>query len=222
LSYTFALLALYPDEQEKLFEHIKSVTKGRPPVRSIWDFLHIVANFILDYLDLCGHASFNSIPGVRNYGSKNNQPLLITELSCSSVIYEALRMFPPVRPPFPSSTDLKLMTILTEQGPGIPKIAAEDTSLVIGNIHGEKKTVPVPKRTHITIDVAGLHYNRTYLAVFIRSLAHFSFLKTKKYFQLVTGKTHIHSILRVSSPQIGLVMLLWLLILVRNGNRFLV
>jgi len=36
LCFAFALLALYPDEQEKLFEHIKSVTKGRLPARSIF------------------------------------------------------------------------------------------------------------------------------------------------------------------------------------------
>jgi len=31
LAFTFALLALYPDEQEKLFDQIKSVTQGRLP-----------------------------------------------------------------------------------------------------------------------------------------------------------------------------------------------
>jgi len=31
LGFSFALLALYPDEQAKLFEHIKSVTNGRVP-----------------------------------------------------------------------------------------------------------------------------------------------------------------------------------------------
>ena len=48
---------------------------------------------------------------------------------------------------------------------GIPKIAAEDTSLVTGNVHGEKTTVPVPKGTDVTIDTPGIHYNRTYLVV---------------------------------------------------------
>ena len=34
LAFTFALLALYQDEQEKLLEHIKSVVpEGRMPVR---------------------------------------------------------------------------------------------------------------------------------------------------------------------------------------------
>ena len=33
LAFTFGLLALYPDEQEKLFQHIKEVlADGRPPV----------------------------------------------------------------------------------------------------------------------------------------------------------------------------------------------
>ena len=51
--------------------------------------------------------------------------------------------------------------------PGIPKAAAEDTSLVTSNIHGEKTTVPVPKGTDIVIDTPGIHYNRTYMVVFI-------------------------------------------------------
>lgn len=41
------------------------------------------------------------------------------------------------------------------------------------------------------------------------------FLKLKQ-FLLVTEKTRIHLTLRVSSPMIGLVMLLCLLVLVRN------
>ena len=48
---------------------------------------------------------------------------------------------------------------------GIPKFAAEDTSLVTGNIHGEKTTVPVPKGTDIIIDTPGIHYNRAYFGV---------------------------------------------------------
>ena len=59
------------------------------------------------------------------------------------------------------------MTNLTSKVSGIPKFAAEDTSLVTGNIHGEKTTVPVPKGTDIVIDTPGIHYNRTYLVVFI-------------------------------------------------------
>ena len=58
------------------------------------------------------------------------------------------------------------MTYLTLQVPGIPKVAAEDTSLVTSNIHGEKTTVPVPKGTEIVIVTPGVHYNRTYLVAF--------------------------------------------------------
>ena len=45
---------------------------------------------------------------------------------------------------------------------GIPKIVAEDTSIVASNIRGEKKTIPILKGTNIIIDIPGIHYNRTY------------------------------------------------------------
>ena len=67
------------------------------------------------------------------------------------------------------------MTNLISKVSGIPKFAAEDTSLVTGNIHGEKTTVPVPKGTDIVIDTPGIHYNRTYLVVFINMKLIFSF-----------------------------------------------
>jgi len=102
LCFSFAMLALYPVEQEKLFQHINSVAKGRA----------------LTYADI---------------------PLLTHSLA---VFYETLRMFAPA--------------------PGIPKVAAEDTTLVTSNIHGEKKTIPVPKGTYITIDASGVHYNPRY------------------------------------------------------------
>ena len=57
---------------------------------------------------------------------------------------------------------------------GIPKIAAEDTSILVGNINGEKTAVPIPKGSLIQIDTAGLHYNRT------TSLFVFSDSKLKK------------------------------------------
>jgi hypothetical protein len=46
---------------------------------------------------------------------------------------------------------------------GILKVAAEDTSIVAGNIRGEKKAIPILKGTDIFIDIVGTHYNRTYL-----------------------------------------------------------
>jgi cytochrome P450 len=103
LCFTFALLALYPDEQEKLFEHIRSV-----------------------------------VPNGRT-ATYEEMPLLTYSMA---VFYETLRMFPPVT--------------------GIPKIAAEDTTLVATNEHGEQITVPIPKGTDITISTPGLHYNPRY------------------------------------------------------------
>jgi len=95
-------LALYPDEQEKIFEQIKSVTKGRVP-------------------------------------TYEEMPLLTYSLA---VFNETLRMFPPVT--------------------GIPKVAAEDTSIVASNIHGEKKTIPILEGTTLVIDTCGVHYNPRY------------------------------------------------------------
>ena len=45
--------------------------------------------------------------------------------------------------------------------PGVPKITAEDTTIVAGNIHGEKISIPVLKGTNIIIDIVATHYNRT-------------------------------------------------------------
>jgi cytochrome P450 len=59
-----------------------------------------------------------------------------------AVLYETLRMFPPV--------------------PDIPKYVAEDTSLTIGNASGEQRAVPLPRGTVISVDVPGLHYNSRY------------------------------------------------------------
>ncbi|KAF8200949.1 cytochrome P450 [Pholiota molesta] len=103
LCFTFALLALYPDEQEKLYEHIKSIlVDGADP-------------------------------------TYEQMPLLTYS---SAVFYETLRMFPPVT--------------------GVPKFAAEDTTLTASNSHGETMTVPIPKGTDITLNVPGLHYNPRY------------------------------------------------------------
>lgn len=53
---------------------------------------------------------------------------------------ETLRLFPPV---------------IT-----IPKQSAEDTSFTTTNAAGEKRTVPVPKGTYVTVHTPGLHNNR--------------------------------------------------------------
>ncbi|KAF8895567.1 cytochrome P450 [Infundibulicybe gibba] len=103
LCFTFGMLALYRDEQEWLYQHIRSVIPdGRvPKYEEMQLFTHSMA-----------------------------------------VFYETLRMFPPAAI--------------------IPKCSAEDTTLVAGNQHGERKTIPVPKGTHVVIDGSGLHYNPRY------------------------------------------------------------
>jgi len=59
-----------------------------------------------------------------------------------AIVYETLRMFPPVA--------------------GIPKQSEEDTTLLTSNIKGDKLVIPVPKGTHLVISTPGLHYNPRY------------------------------------------------------------
>ncbi|KAA1472086.1 cytochrome P450 [Dentipellis sp. KUC8613] len=104
LCFTFALLALHPEQQERLYEDIKrqmSDPTRLPTYEEMGQFTWSMATF-----------------------------------------YETMRMFPPVV--------------------GIPKISAEDTSLVVGNALGEKKTIPIPRGTDIVIHTPGLHYNPRY------------------------------------------------------------
>ena len=61
-------------------------------------------------------------------------------LSCISVLYETLRMYPPVH--------------------SIPKSVAEDTTLTISNSAGQKTTLILPQGSSISIHTPGLHYNR--------------------------------------------------------------
>ena len=53
------------------------------------------------------------------------------------------------------------MLTITPQALAIPKVATEDISIVAGNIHGEKKAIPILKGTSIIIDIVGTHFNRT-------------------------------------------------------------
>ncbi|KAH8979832.1 cytochrome P450, partial [Lactarius akahatsu] len=102
LCFTFALLALYPDEQEHLYQQIKGI--------------------LID------------INGTPTYEDINRFTLSVT------VLNETLRMFPPVA--------------------SIPKHAAEDTSLTVGNADGGETTFPIPSGTLVKFHVLGLHYNR--------------------------------------------------------------
>ena len=49
---------------------------------------------------------------------------------------------------------------------GIPKIAAEDTTIVTSDHNGNKVTIPITKGSGISLHVPGLHYNRTFPAKF--------------------------------------------------------
>ncbi|KAF8161202.1 cytochrome P450 [Crassisporium funariophilum] len=103
LCFTFALLALYEEEQEKLFQNIKSaLPDGRDPM--------------YEEMSLFTYSM--------------------------AVFYETLRMFPPAV--------------------NFIKTSAEDTGLVVGNIHDERLVVPVPKGTTISVNVTALHYNPRY------------------------------------------------------------
>jgi len=102
-TFAMALLALYPDEQELLFEHIKEVlSDGRIP----------------RYKDM----------------SKLSRVL--------AVLYETLRLFPPV--------------------PNIPKTSAIDTTITVSNEAGGNVILPVPKGTMLVIHTPGLHHNPRY------------------------------------------------------------
>ncbi|KAK1218093.1 hypothetical protein PQX77_019252 [Marasmius sp. AFHP31] len=103
LAYTFGLLAFYQEEQEILYQHIRSIIPdGRIP-------------------------------------TYEEMPLFTQSLA---VLYETLRLFPPA--------------II------IPKVSAEDTTLVAENAAGETKVVPIPQGTGIIISVPALHYNPKY------------------------------------------------------------
>ncbi|KAI1788638.1 cytochrome P450 [Ganoderma leucocontextum] len=103
LAYSFILLALYQEEQEKFYQNIKqTLGDGRTP----------------------SYEEFST-------------------LSYSMAVFnETLRLFPPV---------------IT-----IPKQSAEDTSFTTTNAAGEKRTIPVPKGTYVTVHTPGLHNNPKY------------------------------------------------------------
>jgi hypothetical protein len=48
---------------------------------------------------------------------------------------------------------------------GIPKVAAQDTTLTVSNANGGKTTFPVPSGTQVDLHAPGLHYNRTLVAL---------------------------------------------------------
>ena len=121
----------------------------------------ILPGFVLqfmDYIDLQGNASFDLFHSVRMVLRVFYFSALTDFFQCDlrNVTNVSTCSFPP-------------KYILTQahgnpapQVPGIPKVAAEDATLVASNIHGEKKAIPILKGTEILLDVAGIHFNRTY------------------------------------------------------------
>ncbi|KAH8834966.1 cytochrome P450 [Flagelloscypha sp. PMI_526] len=104
LAWSFAMLALYPEEQDKLYKHVKTLMPD-------------------------GH-----------FPSYEEMPTFNHSLA---VMYETLRVFPPVA--------------------AMPKSAGEDTFLMAANTTtGEKRAIPIPKDTTILITAPGLHQNPLY------------------------------------------------------------
>ncbi|KAG7093386.1 hypothetical protein E1B28_007067 [Marasmius oreades] len=102
LAFTFGLLAFHQEEQEILYQHIKSIIPdGRIP-------------------------------------TYEEMPLFTQSLA---VFYETLRLFTPAT---------------------IPKISAEDTTLVAEDAEGDTKAIPIPRGTLVTINLVALHHNPRY------------------------------------------------------------
>jgi len=103
LAFVFALLALYPEEQQKLYEQTKSILGD------------------------------NDLPKYEEIGAYTY---------AMAVFYETLRLFPAVT--------------------AIPKVAAEDTTLMTHNRHGDRVPVYIPKGSNIVINTPALHHNPRY------------------------------------------------------------
>ena len=121
-------------------------------------FLYTLAKSDVDYLVLWGNASFDLFLSVR-------MGLQSMDISALTEVFQChLRNATNVSNcSFPSDISIDSGWRLTPQATGIPKVAAEDTSIVAGNDRGEKKAIPILKGTGIFIDIIGTHYNRTYL-----------------------------------------------------------
>lgn len=68
----------------------------------------------------------------------------------------------------------------------IPKQSSEDTSFTTTNAAGEKRTVPVPKGTFVTVHTPGLHNNRMFLCLIsypARNALIYNSCNTAKYWE---------------------------------------
>jgi hypothetical protein len=131
------MLALYPEEQEKLFEHIKSVIPdGQKPVRINPPILQEAFN-----------ADTNT--DIRTDALVN-------------IFFGRLLRNPPTVPAgqYISYSRACCICVTCRQVTAVPKTPIEDMSLVTSNIRGEKCTVPIPKDVSIIVSITGVHYNR--------------------------------------------------------------
>ncbi|EKM52718.1 uncharacterized protein PHACADRAFT_211938 [Phanerochaete carnosa HHB-10118-sp] len=125
LAFTFGLLSLHPDYQEKLYKHIKSIIPdGRPPMSLLRA----------------------AIPVARHQIHEETHLLLSTWLSSMRHSVYSLGEY-----------GVPHIGVTT-----IPKVAAEDTTLVTTDRVGNEVVVPVSRGTSLQISVAALHYNPRY------------------------------------------------------------
>ncbi|SRR6266436_848254 len=75
-----------------------------------------------------------------------------------------------------------------DQVTGIPKVAAQDTTLTVSNVHGGKTTFPVPSGTQVELHVTGLHFNRTPVALY-----HGGQVLMKSHSAILEGPTQVHA-----------------------------
>ncbi|KAG8878233.1 hypothetical protein FRB97_002691 [Tulasnella sp. 331] len=164
LAYVFGLLALDEDEQDRLFEHIKDIIAERELILTQNSFWL----FPQEYTDC---AKLNRVVGV---------------------IYEAMRLFPPVVS-FPkySTEDAYFMVdpALSEEELTDPTVSEERRT--------RKKEVFIPKGSEIGINTSALHYNHRssetrVLPSMVESLTHFKLVR-RTYSEILARPLSIQS-----------------------------
>lgn len=136
LCYALALLALYPAEQDKCYQHIKTLLRNNKelPVRPIFNNEEYLLIPYQRYEDVNHYTYATAYVSLLWF-------IVMEVESRPSVFYETLRLFPSVA--------------------GIPKQAAEDSVVKARNAAGGQLDVHIPRNTEILLDTPGLHYNRT-------------------------------------------------------------
>lgn len=154
LSFTFALLALYPEVQEKMLKHIRSVIPdGRRPVGLVQQPFYTV---LIASSGIWRHAQSDLYHGVR-FG-------IITDFIVPlNLFLQYLQRNDSLVPPCACRDSIYVLTRnnIFHQASAITKFAPEDTSITVGNCYSdEQRRIPVPKGTKLTIDIAAVQRNR--------------------------------------------------------------